>query len=395
MDASGKDGTVKHVVGPVNPGGCGSRRSASRPRRSSRTTSCGASPTPCRQPGQLGVFNRSHYEDVLVVRVHELVPRAVWGRRFARINAWEKRRSPRARRSSRSSCTSAPRSRRSGCSSGSTTRPSTGRSARADIPERHRGPTTKRRTPTSLDRCSTDVAPWYVVPADRKWYRDWAVSNLLAETLRDLDLGWPVPEGIDLDAMRKELRLQSGDPHPGRAARVDPGQGARRDRRGAGRRRVRRGHHHRDLQAGGVSQGALFRYWPTKGALLADAAAHLLARVTTAYEQALAGRAVSAREALEALWETYRLPDLQAAVELYVAARTDPDLAAALRGSSRRTAPTSSASPSRCSTRLVLARARLRVLRRARARRGPGRLGRRGGGRHLRTTSSSTRWSRS
>lgn len=79
----------------------------------------------------------------------------------------------------------------------------------------------------------------------------------------------------------------------------------------------------------GVSQGALFRYWPTKGELLADAAAHLLARVTTAYEEAFTGR-VGAREALEALWETYRLPDLQAAVELYVAARTDPDLASAL-----------------------------------------------------------------
>ena len=81
----------------------------------------------------------------------------------------------------------------------------------------------------------------------------------------------------------------------------------------------------------GVSQGALFRYWPTKGELLADAAKHLLARVTEAYEQAFAGRGgVGAREALEGLWETYRLPDLQAAVELYVAARTDPELAAAL-----------------------------------------------------------------
>ena len=81
----------------------------------------------------------------------------------------------------------------------------------------------------------------------------------------------------------------------------------------------------------GVSQGALFRYWSTKGELLADAAAHLLGRVTTAYEQAFAGRGgVGAREALEALWETYHQPDLQAAVELYVAARTDPDLAGAL-----------------------------------------------------------------
>ena len=81
----------------------------------------------------------------------------------------------------------------------------------------------------------------------------------------------------------------------------------------------------------GVSQGSLFRYWPTKGALLADAAAHLLGRVTTAYESALSGRQVGVREALEALWDTYRLPDLAAALELYVAARTDPDLAAALR----------------------------------------------------------------
>jgi len=80
----------------------------------------------------------------------------------------------------------------------------------------------------------------------------------------------------------------------------------------------------------GVSQGALFRYWPSKGDLLADAAAHLLGRVTTAYEQAFSGRNVGIREALEALWDTYRQPDLLAAMELYVAARTDADLAAAL-----------------------------------------------------------------
>jgi AcrR family transcriptional regulator len=80
----------------------------------------------------------------------------------------------------------------------------------------------------------------------------------------------------------------------------------------------------------GVSQGALFRYWPTKGDLLADAAAHLLGRVTTAFEESFGGKNLSIREALEALWETYRQPDLLAAVELYVAARTDPDLAAAL-----------------------------------------------------------------
>ena len=99
----------------------------------------------------------------------------------------------------------------------------------------------------------------------------------------------------------------------------------------------------------GVSQGALFRYWPTKGDLLADAAAHLLGRVTTAYEQAFTGRGVGVREALEALWETYRQPDLQAAMELYVAARTDPELAAALA----RIEPAHRATLQRIATRVV------------------------------------------
>lgn len=98
----------------------------------------------------------------------------------------------------------------------------------------------------------------------------------------------------------------------------------------------------------GVSQGALFRYWPTKAELLADAADHLLARVRTAYESAFADR-VSAQEALAALWETYRQPDLQAAVELYVASRTDPDLAAALA----RVEPAHRAELQRIATRVV------------------------------------------
>ena len=81
----------------------------------------------------------------------------------------------------------------------------------------------------------------------------------------------------------------------------------------------------------GVSQGSIFRYWATKGDLLAAAAEHLLTRVTADYESGFQGRRVGVREALEALWAVYRTPDLMAAVELYVAARTDPELAAALQ----------------------------------------------------------------
>lgn len=82
----------------------------------------------------------------------------------------------------------------------------------------------------------------------------------------------------------------------------------------------------------GVSQGALFRHWASKGELLAAAAVHLFGRVTAAYEQAAANRPdLSVPQAVELLWDTYQEPDLQAVIELYVAARTDADLADALR----------------------------------------------------------------
>ena len=79
----------------------------------------------------------------------------------------------------------------------------------------------------------------------------------------------------------------------------------------------------------GVSQGALFRYWPTKGALLAAAAEHLLGQVVAAYEDELSPGA-SIEDAIRTLWDVYQRPELQAALELYVASRTDPEVADAL-----------------------------------------------------------------
>ena len=205
MDASGKDGTVKHVVGLVNPRGC-LLTSFGKPTKEElshdflwRITN--ALPS----PGQLGVFNRSHYEDVLVVRVNELVPRAVWSRRFARINAWERRVT------------------QQGTALIKVFLHISKEEQRARLLERIDDPTKHWKIGTDdnaararwddyqlayrdvLDKCSTDVAPWYVVPADRKWYRDWAVSHLLLETLRDLHQVWPTPPDVDLKALRKQL----------------------------------------------------------------------------------------------------------------------------------------------------------------------------------------------
>ena len=205
MDASGKDGTVKHVVGQVNPAGC-RITSFGKPTKDElahdflwRITNAAPS------AGQLGVFNRSHYEDVLIVRVHEYVPRAVWGRRFARINAWEKRQTAAGTSIVKVFLHMSLAEQKQRLLDRIEDPAKNWKVGTADIPERHRWEEYQTAYADVLAKCSTDVAPWYVVPADRKWYRNWAVSNLLAETLRDLDLSWPTPEGVNLNAMKREL----------------------------------------------------------------------------------------------------------------------------------------------------------------------------------------------
>ena len=204
-DAGGKDGTVKHVVGLVNPAGV-------------RITSFGppteqelahdflwrverALPT----AGQIGVFNRSHYEDVLVARVHQLVPAEVWQARYGQISAWEQALAA-------DGCTLvkvflhiSPQEQRERLLARLDDPTKHWKVGTSDLAERARWDDYTAAYQDLLDRCSTDVNPWYVVPADRKWYRDWAVTHLLLEILRSLDLAWPTPHGVDLAAMRTEL----------------------------------------------------------------------------------------------------------------------------------------------------------------------------------------------
>ncbi len=209
MDASGKDGTVKHVVGQVNPAGC-------------RITSFGK-PTKeelahdflwritnsLPSAGQLGVYNRSQYEDVLIVRVHDFVPRAVWSRRYARINAWEKRAVESGTSVVKVFLHISKEEQRQRLLERVEDPTKHWKVGSADIPERQRWDDYQEAYLAALTKCSTDVAPWYVVPADRKWYRDWAVSHLLLETLTDLELGWPTPEGVDLKGMRAALKSEA------------------------------------------------------------------------------------------------------------------------------------------------------------------------------------------
>jgi PPK2 family polyphosphate:nucleotide phosphotransferase len=205
MDTSGKGGAVKHVVGQVNPAGV-------------RITGFGA-PTKeelehdflwriekaLPQCGGLGVFDRSHYEDVLIARVHDLVPPQEWEARYERINAWEAQLADDGVVLLKVMFHISPEYQRERLLKRLGDPTKFWKLDPSDIDERQHWNAYQLAYEVALSRCSTEVAPWYVVPADRKWYRNWALSRLLLETLQGMDLQWPDAAGLDLEGMRKAL----------------------------------------------------------------------------------------------------------------------------------------------------------------------------------------------
>jgi PPK2 family polyphosphate:nucleotide phosphotransferase len=191
MDTSGKGGTVKKVLGAVNPSGL-------------RVTSFNApsedelardylwrvhANVPA--AGEIGVWDRSHYEDVLAVRVQELVPEKRWRRRYDHIAAFEQMLADEGTTIVKVMLHISPDEQKERLQ------------ARLDDPQKHwkfrlsdldsraRWEDYQAAFEEAIERTSTDDAPWHVVPADKKWYRNWAVASILVATLEHLDLSWP------------------------------------------------------------------------------------------------------------------------------------------------------------------------------------------------------------
>ncbi|MGC4787060.1 PPK2 family polyphosphate kinase [Micromonospora sp. DT178] len=204
MDCGGKDGTIKRVAGAMNPLGLHVRSFGPPTPEELRHDFLWRIRRALPPPGQVGVFNRSHYEDVLVARVDSLVPESIWQARYDEINAFEREQVDAgvALVKVMLHISYAEQGRRL--------------LERLDEPRKHwkydpsdidaraRWDDYQAAYAEALGRCGTDAAPWYVVPADRKWYRDWAVAHLLRETFDTLDLGYP-PAGFDVRRERERL----------------------------------------------------------------------------------------------------------------------------------------------------------------------------------------------
>ncbi|MDJ0340688.1 polyphosphate kinase 2 family protein [Streptomyces sp. H10-C2] len=204
MDTSGKGGTVKHVVGQFNPAGLRMRAFKAPTDEEKQNPFLWRIRKALPEPGEIGIFDRSHYEDVLIVRVRNLVPRATWSKRYSVINRFEQSLADDGVSIVKVFLHVGYDEQRDRLLARLDNPDKHWKFNAGDIAERALWPAYQEAYEAALERCSTDAAPWYLVPADRKWYRNWAISKLLLEHLELMDPAYPKGD-FDVEESRAQL----------------------------------------------------------------------------------------------------------------------------------------------------------------------------------------------
>ena len=197
-DTGGKDGTIRHVFDKVNPQGV--------------KVASFKKPTDLElahdylwrihkhapAAGEITIFNRSHYEDVLVVRVHDLVSPKKWGRRYDHINNFEEMLADEGTTILKFFLHISKDEQRERLRDRINEPDKNWKFDLGDLDERKLWSDYQAAFTTMLERTSTKQAPWYVIPADRKWFRNLLISEIVVDALEELDMSWPDPEpGIE------------------------------------------------------------------------------------------------------------------------------------------------------------------------------------------------------
>jgi PPK2 family polyphosphate:nucleotide phosphotransferase len=201
LDAAGKDGVIRHVMSSVNPQGC--------------VVTPFKTPSPEEAAhdflwrihkavppyGDIGIFNRSHYEDVLVVRVHDLIPKDTWSQRFEQINRFEAILDANNVRILKFFLHISKEEQKKRFMERLDDPDKRWKISQADFNERKFWDEYTQAYEDALSRCNTKYAPWFIVPADKKWFRNLAVSHIIVETLEEMRLKFP-PPAIDVKKLK-------------------------------------------------------------------------------------------------------------------------------------------------------------------------------------------------
>lgn len=201
LDAGGKDGTIRHVMSGVNPQGCRvtsfKKPSAEEMEHDFLWRVHSAVP----RYGDIGIFNRSHYEDVLVARVHNLVPKEVWSRRYDQINQFEAMLGENRVGILKFFLHISKEEQKKRFLQRIDDPDRRWKISEADFEERKYWDDYIAAYEDGLTKCSTEYAPWFIIPANKKWFRNLAVSNIIAETLEDMHMKYPEPT-IDVSKIK-------------------------------------------------------------------------------------------------------------------------------------------------------------------------------------------------
>jgi PPK2 family polyphosphate:nucleotide phosphotransferase len=190
MDTSGKDGTIRQVMSHVNPLGCEVRSFKGPSLRDQAHDFLWRIHRVTPGRGMISIFNRSHYEDVLVVRVHNLVPKKIWKRRYATINDFEHMLAQNDMIILKFYLHISNEEQERRLLARQEEKTKAWKLSSADWEERKYWNDYQAAYEDALSKCSTDEAPWYIVPANRKWYRNLLVARTIVQTLRPYKKQW-------------------------------------------------------------------------------------------------------------------------------------------------------------------------------------------------------------
>ena len=194
MDTAGKDGTIRNVMRGLNPQSCEVHPFKKPTEEELEHDFLWRVHKVTPRRGNIGIFNRSHYEDVLVVRVHNIVPPDVWSDRYELINSFEKLVTAAGTTMLKCFLHISKDEQRERLQARLDNPDKLWKFNKGDLNERKLWDKYQEAYEAALTRCSTEHAPWHIIPSDRKWNRNLIVSNLLRETLEKLDPEFPEPE---------------------------------------------------------------------------------------------------------------------------------------------------------------------------------------------------------
>jgi PPK2 family polyphosphate:nucleotide phosphotransferase len=198
MDAGGKDGAISHVFSGVNPQGCDVTSFKEPTHLELEHDYLWRYHIACPKRGMIVIFNRSHYESVLVERVKKIVPKEVWSRRYEELNAFEKMLTAEKTVILKFYLHISKQEQKKRLEARLKDKTKQWKISLSDLETRKKWDEYMEAFQDAIRHCSTAEAPWYVVPANHKWFRNWVLSDTIVRTMEKLDMKYPPPPpGID------------------------------------------------------------------------------------------------------------------------------------------------------------------------------------------------------